>query len=329
MRRRSHAEASRATAKASRGAAWVDCGMMEMMKMMKMMKTEKTTMTKMMTEMTMLEGTSRVHWRRGLARGLRGTLPLVLVLAGGCKGEEGTTEGASSEAGSTAGTQGETTQATSTGGVEGSGTEEVPTTGEDPTAPTTGEPVACDTPEGCTGVGSGEIASTVVPFFRGEVCLNDKLRPDDPVVLSLSTCVHPCLATQGYAFKWVYRCVNGACEFAVVNYHAGVTGSQCPADVFGAFDPAGCKFIGPDALEISKAGTMGSVSLLLPFLSNEDAAAIAGGDNEGPSVWARIDAHAQADERRVTLDFSPTNPGPPASCAEGTPGCTCHAIMLP
>lgn len=288
--------------------------------------------TKMMTKKVMKM--PEIKKRRGLVRSLRGALPL-LLLAGGCKGEEGTTEGASSDAASTADTQGATEGAPTSGtgeateGVPTGGTGEAPTTGDDPTAPTTGEPVPCDSPEGCTGIGSGEIASTVVPFFRGEVCLNDKLRPDDPVVLSLSTCVHPCLATQGYAFKWVYRCTSGVCEFAVVSTHAGVTGSQCPADVFGAFDPAGCKFIGPDALEISKSGTQGSVSLLLPFLSNEDAAAIAGGDNEGPSVWARIDAHVQAQERRVTLDFSPGHPAPPASCAEGSPGCTCHAILLP
>lgn len=232
-----------------------------------------------------------------------------------------TTAASSTEAASSTGSD------TDTGGATGTG--EVPTTG-DATGPVTGEPpVPCETPEGCTAMGSGEIASTTVPLFRGEVCLSDELRPGDPLALSVSTCAHPCLKITNFAFKWVYRCQDEGCELGFVFYHAGVTGSECPSDVFGEFDPALCVFTDPAPLTITPPETTGEVSLLLPFLTNEDAGAIAGGDDESSSVWARVDAHMQAQGRRLPMNFAAENPAPPASCVAGTPGCTCSKIGLP
>lgn len=256
-----------------------------------------------------------------MKRSLRVGLP-VLILACSCKdGEEMTTASSSSGAATSAGSDTDTGAATATG--------ERPTTG-DPTGPVTGEPpVPCETPEGCTAMGSGEIASTTVPFFRGEVCLSDKLRPGDPLALSVSTCAHPCLTIANFAFKWVYRCQDGGCELGFVFYHAGVTGSGCPEDVFGEFDPALCEFTEAVPLTITPPETTGAASLLMPFITNDDAAAIAGGDNESSSVWARIDAHAQAPGRRLPIDFAAENPAPPAACAADTPGCTCSKIGLP
>ncbi len=260
-----------------------------------------------------------------MKRSLRVGLP-VLILVCGCKdGEEMTT--ASSSTGAASSTVGATGSATDTGGATGTG--EVPTSG-DPTGPVTGEPpVPCETPEGCTAMGSGEIASTTVPFFRGEVCLSDKLRPGDPLALSVSTCTHPCLTITNFAFKWVYRCEGAACELGFVFYHPEVTGSECPSDVFGEFDPALCVFTDPAPLTITPPEATGDVSLLLPFLTNDDATAIAGGDNESSSVWARVDAHMQAPGRRVVMNFAADNPQPPAACTAEMPGCTCSKIGLP
>jgi len=256
-----------------------------------------------------------------MKRSLRAGLS-ALILVCSCKdGEEMTTASSSTEAASSTGSD------MDTGGATGTG--EVPTTG-DATGPVTGgPPVPCETPEGCTAMGSGEIASTTVPLFRGEVCLSDKLRPGDPLALSVSTCAHPCLTITEFAFKWVYRCQDEACELGFVFYHAGVTGSECPPDVFGEFDPALCVFTDPALLTITPPETTGDASLLLPFLTNEDAGAIAGGDNESSSVWARVDAHMQAPGRRLPMNFAAENPAPPASCAAGTPGCTCSKIGLP
>ena len=272
-------------------------------------------------------------WKRSLRIGVP-----ALLLAGGCSGgDETATESQSTSETTATSTGGDPTEAGETdtgGGGDGGGggtgtTGEQPTTGDDPTAPTTGEPVPCDTPEGCTAMGGGEVASTTLPFFRGEVCISDKLRTGDPLAISVSTCVHPCLKTDGYAFKWVYRCTDGVCEAGLVFYHPNVTGSMCPADVFGAFDPAGCQFTPPAALAITLPDTMGDASLLMPFLTNEDAAAIDGGDSENAAVWGRIDGHMQASERRLAINFAAENSEPPATCTNGEPGCTCSKIGVP
>jgi hypothetical protein len=271
-----------------------------------------------------------------LKRSLRMGLPL-LLLASGCKDNEEAATESQSTGDTTAPSTGTPTEAgdsDSGGGGGGSGggtgtTQEQPTTGSDPTAPTTGEPVPCDTPEGCTAMGGGEVTNTTLPFFRGEVCISDKLRTGDPLAISVTTCVHPCLKADGYGFNWVYRCTDGLCEAGLVFYHPNVTGSMCPADVFGAFDPAGCTFTPPAALSIKLPDTIGDASLLMPFLTNDDAAAIDGGDSENAAIWARIDGHTQASERRLPLNFAAENPAPPATCAAGEPGCTCRKIGVP
>ena len=271
-----------------------------------------------------------------LKRSLRIALP-ALLLAGGCKGDDEMATETASTADTAAPSIGDPTESTDTdtgGGGDGGGggtgtTGEQPTTGADPTAPTTGEPVPCDTSEGCTGMGGSEVASTTLPFFRGEVCISDKLRTGDPLAITVSTCVHPCLKTDGYSFKWVYRCTDGVCEAGLVFYHPNVTGSMCPADVFGAFDPAGCTFTKPAALAIKLPDTMGDASLLMPFLTNDDAAAIDGGESDNDAVWARVDSHVQAAERRLPISFAAENPAPPAACTAGEPGCTCRKIGVP
>ncbi len=262
----------------------------------------------------------------GDTRSLRQALLLLAPLCmSACKGDdEQATAASEATTGGMTGTSGSTGA-----GAEDGTTQGVPTTTADPTAPTTGEPVACDSPEGCTAMGGGEITSTTVPLFRGKLCVSDALRPGDALAVSVSACMHPCLTSQALAFKWVYRCPEQGCQLALVVYYPEVTGSACPSDVFGEFDPAGCEFTGPDAIVITPPEAMGNVALLLPFLTNEDAGAIAGGDNESASVWARVDGHAQAADRSVTLDVSPGNAAPPMSCAEGTPGCTCSTIGLP
>ncbi len=175
-------------------------------------------------------------------------------------------------------------------------------------------------------MGEGDLQVTL-PFFRGRVCASDSLQPGDAVAVSVSTCVHPCLTVETFKQKWVYRC-EGECEVALVFYHPEVTGAACPADVFGAFNPAICDFVGPTQVSLAVPETMGPASLLLPFMSNDDVAAILGGDDTGPAVWARIDAHTQAPGRRVPLDFAAGNAAAPMACGEGMAGCTCVDIGL-
>lgn len=260
---------------------------------------------------------------------LRCGLSLMLLVAGGCQKDDAETAGqdASSGTGATGTTMTPTGEGTAAGTEGGTGTGGVLTTTEPPT--TGDEPVVCDTPEGCTGMGEGDLEALTLPFFRGRVCVSDTVQPGAALAVSVSTCVHPCLKFAGFKQKWVYRCEDAGCEVGLVFYHPDTTGTACPADVFGEFDPALCNFVEPPIqLDITPPETTGAASLLMAFMTNDDVAAILGGDDEGMSVWSRIDTHAQAPERRLALDFAAENPEAPADCGEGVAGCLCADIGL-
>lgn len=257
--------------------------------------------------------------------GVRGVLWVSLGFLLGCKEGDDASAGAS-ETGSAA------TQVTggSSGGSSGSDvpTGDVLTTTEDPSgAPTTAEPVSCDTPEGCTAMEEGDLSGVTAPFFRGSFCVSDEVRPGDALAISATACVHPCLDVDAFAFKWANRCEGEVCEVALALYYSGITGTACPSDVFGEFDAAGCVFTGPHALTIKPPAKGEQGSLLLPFLTNVDAAAIAGGE-DGAQLWGRVDAHAQAPERRIAISYAADNAAAPASCGEGLPGCKCSSVGL-
>ncbi len=262
---------------------------------------------------------------------------LVAVVVLGCKNDdEGT--GTDSQTG-TAGATG-----TSTGS---SGDTETPTTttptGEVLTstdgglssgetgAPTTGGVVPCDSPEGCTDMGEGDLASFTLPFFRGRVCVSDAVQPGDTVAISMSPCVHPCLSPGLFKYKYLYRCDGSGCELAIIGYHPGTTGTNCPADVFGQFPAEQCQYAGPfsfttGALMLGPDPYVGTGSLLVPFMTNPDVEAIAGGDNMSASVWMKIESHVQDPARAFAMSFAEGNAAGPASCGEGVPGCSCRDI---
>ena len=251
-------------------------------------------------------------------------------------------EGSAGSSGSDSATDGPTggvvtsTQAEDSGDANGAVTGDPsgdPGASSDPSAPTTGEPVPCDTPEGCTGVGGGDLAPFLLPFFRGKVCVSDAVQPGDKLALWVSTCVHPCLSVTAWSFKYVYRCTAMNCELGLEFYHPDTTGTACPADVFGEFPAAACEFTGPHlintgGIKVGATPFTGAGSLLVPFFTNADIAAIVGDMEDADAVWTRIESHEQADERRFPLTFSPDNMPAPASCGEGVPGCTCRDIGL-
>lgn len=208
-----------------------------------------------------------------------------------------------------------------------------PTGSSDPSAPTTGEPVPCDSPEGCTGMGGGDLAPFTLPFFRGKVCVSDAVQPGDKLAVWVSTCAHPCLTVTSWKFKYVYKCTLMNCDLALEFYHPNTTGASCPADVFGEFPAGACEFTGPHAINtgvvnVGDTPLEGTGSLLVPFFTNEDIAAIEGGEDDADSVWMRIDSHAQAEERKFPLTFAPGNAAAPASCGPDVAGCTCRDIGL-
>jgi len=270
---------------------------------------------------------------------------VALMVAGCQNGDDGTGAGSQGQTTTASGTNPGTGTGSDTdtdamtgaptGGVltstdGGDGSSGAPTTDE---APTTGEPVACDTPEGCTGMGGGDLASFTLPFFRGRVCVSDAPRPGDPVAISMTTCVHPCLKVGGFKYKYLYRCGGAGCELGIVGYHPDTTGTSCPADVFGEFPAAACVFAGPYAIGtapilLGQDPFAGSGSLLVPFMTNADVTAIHGGDDASASVWARIEAHQHAPERSFPMSFDAGNDPAPAACGEGVAGCSCRDIGL-
>ncbi|WAS90412.1 hypothetical protein [Nannocystis punicea] len=201
------------------------------------------------------------------------------------------------------------------------------TTGWDPTA-TTGPPATCEAPEDCTGMGSGDLSTFVLPFFRGEVCYADKLRPGDGLPISWNPCVHPCIDPKKTGWRYLVRCDGGVgCEIAFLQYYREATGSDCPSDVFAKFPKAGCKYLGPHygLSEGLKGFGYPDDKLLVPFITNADAAA-ANDLEPAAQVWTRIDGYMQPADRYIPLSVSADNPAPPTMCGPDVPGCTCKEI---
>lgn len=182
-------------------------------------------------------------------------------------------------------------------------------------------------------MGSGDLGPLAMPFFRGKVCVSDAIQPGDSVAMSVSACVHPCLSGLSWKYTTAIRSADATVTKGLAFYFEGVTGTNCPPDVFGEFPAEACVFHGPVKL---KAGTItqnnepyvGDWKLLLPFLSNDDAAAFAAGNDADDQVWTAVDSHMQASEREFVMSYDPGNAAVPAECGEGVSGCTCRTIGL-
>ena len=238
-----------------------------------------------------------------------------------------TTPGTTTSTSNTTNTTNTSTTSNTTNTSMGTSTTGEMTTGSgtwDPSE-TTGPPAMCNGPEDCTGEGMGDFGPATMPFFRGDVCVSDTLRPKDMLAISFNPCIHPCLAPGVYGWRYIVRCVNG-CEIGFMLYYDEAVGKNCPSDVFHKFDPALCVYPGPhNALTQPLMGLGGpDDKVLVPFLTNEDTAAMI---KETPTqVWARIDGHTQAAERYFPLNVDANNPAPPTTCKQGQAGCTCKKI---
>lgn len=227
------------------------------------------------------------------------------------------------------------TEATATEAVPTDGGEGPSTPGDDtdndPTADTTGAPATCDGPEECTAEGSGDVGPLTLPFFRGVVCVSDKVQPGDKVAFSVSQCSHPCLDVSGYGFKYSVRGgPDSTVEAALAHYYTEVTGTACPSDVFGEFPAEACVLGSPlkssmNPILQNDDPFAGSGVFLVPFLTNDDAAAVKA---DTKVLWDKADAHAQAEARAFALSFDAGNSPAPAECGEGVAGCTCRSIGL-
>ena len=173
-------------------------------------------------------------------------------------------------------------------------------------------------------------ADTLVPFFRGQVCVPHEVQSGAAIPVTLSPCLHPCLATTSFAFTHNYACIGSSCEAYATMWVVASSGADgCPADAFGRFDPGMCVYDSPVNLGIAttldSGPVSGSMELEVPFLSNEDIVAIAA-DNK---VIADRAEQYPADPGRVPdgrpIQLLPGNPEPPAEC-DGAENCPCYEV---
>ncbi len=198
----------------------------------------------------------------------------------------------------------------------------------------TAGPVMCVAEDDCTAEASGDVEPTHMPFFRGKVCLPTAVKPGETIPVALEACIHPCLATSAYANKSIGRCtteddLSVTCEAAAMLMYREVTGNACPSDVFGKFDPNYCKYLSRrnitlNPLSIGGEPYSGDATVLIPFLTNDDAAVIDNGDHTPTELFSLIETRPQDDGRHISINVADTNPSAPTDCDQG--GCTCIDI---
>ena len=171
-----------------------------------------------------------------------------------------------------------------------------------------------------------------IPFFRGEVCTVQEVQSGERIPVTVSPCLHPCIRRGSHHFKHFFNCVGSNCDAYVVMWVTGSSADDgCPAEAFGRFDESQCVYGDPIEIGIStnldSGPISGSMTLEVPYLSNDDAAIIAGGRDSNPELRALIEQYPQEQARVVggrAISILPGNPAPPASCEDG--GCSCSRV---
>lgn len=168
-----------------------------------------------------------------------------------------------------------------------------------------------------------------IPFFRGNVCLPHEVQSGAPLPVLMQPCLHPCITTSSYEFRHTFTCEGSRCEALALMWVIG-SGSACPPEAFGHFDPAQCQYGTEVGFTIDTSTSRGPISgtmkVEVPFLSNADMAAIAA-DPSDDTIHQRAwqypeDPGRVPDERPVSVLAD--NPAPPASCADGA--CPCYPV---
>lgn len=170
------------------------------------------------------------------------------------------------------------------------------------------------------------------PFHRGTVCFAESVQAGMAVPVALIPCFHSCMTSSTHHHKNYYSCLGSSCDAWASVYYT-LDGVDCPADAFGAFPKEMCVFPEPVNLSIGTTigegeAVQGTMTLEVPFLTNEDAAIIdaAADDTELELMKMRIEQYPPQDARIVgEIDLRSANPAPPAMC-NGAENCTCKEI---
>jgi hypothetical protein len=175
-------------------------------------------------------------------------------------------------------------------------------------------------------------SGVALPFFRGEVCMPNRVQPGDTIPVSINPCLHPCIDPGGFSFKKQFSCTGAFCKSAViqmfVNAASGAGG--CTKDAFASFDRSQCVY--PESPIKANAGPLavdgnpirGNAEVEIPFLTNDDAKAIRDGATTA-DIWNLINQYPASDERVFAISMDGANPAAPADCSDESK-CDCREI---
>lgn len=178
----------------------------------------------------------------------------------------------------------------------------------------------------------GSFSNKVIAFHRGEICLPLEVQSGAEVPVLMRQCVHPCIVGSSYEFKHGFECRGSRCEARALMWTVGSSAATgCPADAFSAFDASQCQYAAEVefllSTETSNGPISGTMQLEVPYLTNEDAAAIAADPDDAELQEELVLQYPQQDSRIPdgrSISILPGNPAPPASCRDGA--CPCHPI---
>lgn len=171
----------------------------------------------------------------------------------------------------------------------------------------------------------------VVPFFRGEICLPLEVQTGSSIPVLLRPCLHPCVGVSSFEYRHAFECVGSRCDAYVLSWVIASNSAACPEDAFGAFDPGLCQYGTEIGLTMSTETSNGPVSGMMtvevPFLTNDDMAAILASGNDSMVIDETLQKYPLQQNRipnGQAISLLADNPAPPASCADGA--CDCYPI---
>lgn len=186
--------------------------------------------------------------------------------------------------------------------------------------------------DGTADEAPASFSNVPVPFFRGKVCMATKIKPGETVPVSVSTCLHPCIAAGGYSFKKQYTCNGSSCESLVLVYFPKTSGTGCPADAFGKFDRSMCVYEDHDVsagpFNVNTGPVSGLATVEVPFLSNDDIATLLPLEDQAEArvakTWELAHQYPADSDRVFNISINASNPAAPADCSGS--GCDCVEI---
>lgn len=172
-----------------------------------------------------------------------------------------------------------------------------------------------------------------VPFFRGTACTVGEVKSGALLPVSINPCLHPCIERGSHHFKQFYSCRGSTCDAMVVLWVDANSGPMgCPENAFGRFDQSQCTYGNPIEFTIDTTtgdGSVisGSMTIEVPFLTNEDIAKIVADDSQG-NIENLAQQYPRQNNRIIggdAVSILANHPEPATPC-NGAENCQCGPI---